>query len=85
MCQLSGDGHSLVATWSTLNSTSGGDDNYDDSFVSYGTSPWDLRHQSQAKEAKFVDGGPEKSTQYVHTATMDGLKPSTVYCKLLSN
>ena len=79
---FAGDGHSVVVTWSTLNSTSGsGEDGQDESFVSFGTQPWTLRTKSLAQETKFVDGGAEKSTQYIHRATMDGLKSDTVYCK----
>jgi len=72
---LADDGHSMVVTWSTLNSTTaiGG------SFVRFGKDPRSLTRQSVAKETVFVDGGALKSTQYIHRALMDNLQPNTTY------
>jgi len=78
---IADDGHSMVVTWSTLDSTRslGG------SFVRFGTNPQSLSRQSNATERTFVDGGLLHSTQYIHKALMNNLKPNTTYFYHIGN
>ena len=74
------DTESFIVTWSTLNSTNipsiGG------SWVEYGTDARNFNQISNAQENKFIDGGTEHATQFIHRAVIGPLSPSTVYCKL---
>ena len=82
-----------MVTWSTLNSTealgvaeskvNAGDEVVltKGSFVMFGTDPRRLDKFAAAEERKFVDGGTEMSTQFIHTAKMKGLISNTTYCE----
>ena len=50
--------------------------------MEYGTNPRRLDKISADQESKFVDGGSEHATQFIHRAVMGPLSPSTVYCKI---
>ena len=50
--------------------------------MEYGTNPRRLDKISDARESKFVDGGSEQATQFIHRVVMGPLSPSTVYCKI---
>ena len=80
LCSAKDDTNTFVVTWSTLESTQtpsiGG------SWVEYGTNPRRLDRISADQEGKFVDGGSEHATQFIHRAVMGPLSPSTVYCKI---
>ncbi|XP_055842962.1 acid phosphatase type 7-like isoform X2 [Episyrphus balteatus] len=60
----------IVVTWSTR-------DDSKESIVEYGETAFEKL--SKSKPIKFVDGGKEKSTQYIHEVTLSNLKPSTHY------
>ena len=80
LCSAKDDTNSFVVTWSTLESTQ--TSSIGGSWVEYGTNPRRLDKISDAQESKFVDGGSEHATQFIHRAVMGPLSPSTVYCKI---
>lgn len=60
----------VVVTWSTMNETH-------ESVVQYGINGMILRATGESKP--FVDGGPEKHTQYIHRVTLSNLRPASKY------
>ena len=80
LCSVKDDTESFVVTWSTLESTQ--TPSIRGSWVEYGTNPRRLDKISADQESKFVDGGSEHATQFIHRAVMGPLSPSTVYCKI---
>ncbi|XP_014275552.1 acid phosphatase type 7 [Halyomorpha halys] len=61
---------SMVITWTTTNS-------YPPPKVLFGTeSPTET---VEGKTTKFIDGGEESRVQYIHRATLIGLRPATKY------
>ena len=69
---ISADGTQMVVTWSTRNDTA--------SIVQYGTEH--LTMVAKGSSTKFVDGGPEKATQYIHRVTLSNLEPRKRYSKI---
>lgn len=63
----------MTVTWSTFNNTN-------TSVVQFGLNG-DLSHSAIGSATKFVDGGPERHTQYIHRVTLSGLKPNSTYSK----
>jgi hypothetical protein len=57
-------------TWSTLNQTT-------ESRALVGRKRFEKEYIGTA--TRFVDGGPEGRSQYIHTVTMTGLEPETYY------
>ncbi|XP_066147683.1 acid phosphatase type 7 [Euwallacea fornicatus] len=60
----------IVVTWTTFNDTF-------DSTVEYGIDGLILKAKGSSN--KFVDGGPEKHSQYIHRVTLDNLTPDSKY------
>ena len=69
-----GDPTEMMVTWSTFNDTK-------DSVVEFGFHVEDLSMTATGSRTKFVDGGSEKRTQYIHRVKLTGLKTGSVYCK----
>lgn len=63
----------MIISWSTVNDS--------DSIVQYGLSVKALTLSQQGSSTKFVDGGSEKRTQYIHRVDLKDLLPNTIYCK----
>ncbi|XP_071832798.1 acid phosphatase type 7-like [Apostichopus japonicus] len=61
----------MVVTWSTFNNTN-------TSVVQFGFHG-NLSYSAVGSSTKFVDGGPEKHTQYIHRVKMTSLKPNLTY------
>ncbi|XP_071789353.1 acid phosphatase type 7-like isoform X1 [Asterias amurensis] len=68
---LSATGHptEMIVTWSTFNDTG--------SHVQFGVTV--AKYTSSGSSTKFVDGGPEKHTQFIHRVKLTKLKPGTKY------
>ena len=64
----------MMVTWSTFNDTK-------ESTVEFGFHVEDLSMTAKGSRTKFVDGGSEKHTQYIHRVKLAGLKTGSVYCK----
>lgn len=62
----------IVVTWSTFNKTNS-------SVVEYGIGGLILRKEGISD--LFVDGGPQKHSQYIHRVTLKHLTPDTKYGK----
>ncbi|XP_011176896.2 acid phosphatase type 7 isoform X1 [Zeugodacus cucurbitae] len=64
----------IVVTWSTRDATN-------QSVVLYGENYSDAKNLINITgfERRFIDGGSKKHTQYIHKATLSGLKPQTRY------
>lgn len=62
----------IVVTWSTFNKT-------DSSVVEYGIGGLILKQVGTSK--LFIDGGPRKHSQYIHTVTLKHLTPDSKYGK----
>ncbi|XP_019768604.2 acid phosphatase type 7 [Dendroctonus ponderosae] len=62
--------HQIVVTWSTYNPT-------DDSIVEYGIGG--LINTATGQSRLFVDGGPEKHSQYIHRVVLSDLAPDSRY------
>lgn len=62
----------IVVTWSTIDDTP-------NSIVEYGINGMILTANGTSE--KFVDGGPEKHTQYIHRVRLTDLTPSSKYGK----
>ena len=62
----------IIVTWSTFNDT--------ESQVQFGVTA--AKSTSSGSSTKFVDGGPEKHTQFIHRVKLTKLKPGTKYGKL---
>ncbi|XP_033626483.1 acid phosphatase type 7-like [Asterias rubens] len=59
----------MIVTWSTFNDT--------ESQVQFGVTA--AKSTSSGSSTKFVDGGPEKHTQFIHRVKLTKLKPGTKY------
>lgn len=64
----------IVVTWSTSNRTNS-------SIVEYGIGGLILRQEGSSK--LFIDGGPEKRSQYIHTVVLKHLTPDSRYGELV--
>ncbi|KAK5638556.1 hypothetical protein RI129_012851 [Pyrocoelia pectoralis] len=64
--------YEIVVTWSTIGDTK-------ESIVEYGVGFRPLNYTALGYSKLFTDGGTKKRSQYIHTATLKNLKPSTVY------
>ena len=62
----------MVVTWSTRDDTA--------SIVQYGMQR--ITMVAKGNSTKFVDGGAEKATQYIHRVTLTNLKPKTRYSEI---
>ncbi|KAL1509866.1 hypothetical protein ABEB36_004539 [Hypothenemus hampei] len=62
--------YEIVVTWSTFDSTR-------ESIVEYGIDGLILTKSGNS--TKFVDGGPNKHSQYIHRVTLDNLNPNSKY------
>jgi hypothetical protein len=56
----------MYVTWSTMNATQ-------NATCLYGTNS--ISQRAQGWTTKFVDGGPEKHTQYIHRVLLTNLQP----------
>jgi len=62
----------VIVTYSTLTDT-------EESMVEYGTEMFALDSTRNGTSTKFVDGGDEHSTQFIHRVHLSPLKPNTTY------
>ncbi len=63
----------MMVTWSTFNDTK-------TSQVEFSSMQANLTfNTASGNSTKFVDGGTEKHTQYIHRVTLTGLKPGYLY------
>nr|XP_044252206.1 acid phosphatase type 7 isoform X3 [Drosophila takahashii] len=62
----------MVVTWNTR-------DNTNESICEFGIEGLQQRVKATKMPTKFVDGGAEKATQYIHRVTLAHLKPNTTY------
>ena len=60
----------MVVTWSTMNVT-------ENSTCIYGTQTPNM--EAKGWTTKFVDGGSQHHTQFIHRVRLTGLKPGTQY------
>ena len=68
----------MMVTWSTFNDTN-------ESTVEFGITPMNnLSMTAKGNRTKFVDGGSEKHTQFIHRVKLTGLKTGNMYCKLFN-
>ncbi|ALC48861.1 CG1637, partial [Drosophila busckii] len=71
----------IVVTWSTrelpTDSNNNNNNENSSSIVEYGLEDLKLRAYGQA--TKFVDGGPQQRTQYIHRVTLRDLQPNSSY------
>ena len=68
----------MMVTWSTFNDTN-------ESTVEFGITMNNVSMKAKGNRTKFVDGGLEKHTQFIHRVKLTGLKTGNMYCKLLFN
>ena len=64
----------MTVTWTTFGPT--------ESVVEYGT--YDLSTAVKGSMSKFYDLGDSNRTWYIHTATLNDLKPGVKYCEYIS-
>lgn len=62
----------MFVTWTTFSQTSS-------SVVEYGINGLILKKTGESQ--KFIDGGEEKRTMYIHRVKLDHLTPNSTYCK----
>ncbi|XP_072023965.1 acid phosphatase type 7-like [Amphiura filiformis] len=67
-----GDPTQTMVTWSTFNDTK-------ESTVEFGFQVENMTMTASGSRTKFVDGGSEKHTQYIHRVILTKLKPGSVY------
>ncbi|XP_072023967.1 acid phosphatase type 7-like [Amphiura filiformis] len=67
-----GDPTQMMVTWSTFNDTK-------ESTVEFGFQVENMTMTAYGSRTKFVDGGPEKHTQYIHRVTLTNLMPGLLY------
>lgn len=72
---LAGDSTQMFVTWSTMNVTQ-------NATCLYGTSS--LSQQAKGYTTKFVDGGTEQHTQYIHRVVLSQLQPGKKHSKSIS-
>ena len=60
----------MVVTWSTMNVTQR-------AVCGYGIDTTNM--MANGSITKFVDGGPQQHTQFIHRVTLTNLKPGTKY------
>ena len=65
----------MLVTWSTFNDTN-------ESTVEFGIEMNNVSIIAKGNRTKFVDGGSEKHTQFIHRVILTGLKTGNMYCKL---
>lgn len=58
--------------------------NLTDSVVQYGKSLDDM-HAAKGAASKFVDGGTEKRSMFIHKVIIQNLEPNQKYCKYLNS
>lgn len=63
--------HKMIVTWSSVNFT--------DSYVVYGLTRTEMNLTQKGSSEKFVDGGSEKLSQFIHKVELVNLKPNTTY------
>ena len=64
----------MMVTWNTFNDTK-------ESTVEFGFQVGNLTMMASGDRTKFVDGGTEKHTEYIHRVKLTGLKPGSLYCE----
>ena len=62
----------MIVTWSTLSQVN-------DSVVEYGVNQ--LTSSATGTVKRFVDGGPQKRSQWIHSVNITGLQPGQTYSK----
>ncbi|XP_072050925.1 acid phosphatase type 7-like [Amphiura filiformis] len=67
-----GDPTQMMVTWSTFSDTK-------ESTVEFGFQVENMTMTASGSRTKFVDGGTEKHTQYIHRVTLTKLKPGSLY------
>lgn len=67
----------MIVTWSTFNDTKL-------SLVRFGLNG-NITLKAKGSSTKFVDGGTEKHTQYIHRVKLTGLKPDSLYSEFLNS
>lgn len=72
---ITGDSTQMFVTWSTMNVTQ-------NATCLYGTSS--LSQQAKGYTTKFVDGGTEQHTQYIHRVVLSQLQPGKKHSKSIS-
>ncbi|XP_072023834.1 acid phosphatase type 7-like [Amphiura filiformis] len=67
-----GDPTEMMVTWSTFNDTK-------ESTVQYGADIYDMAMKATGSRTKFVDGGSEHHTQYIHRVKLSNLTTGKMY------
>ncbi len=49
--------------------------------VEFALNSLELDKQANGGSTKFVDGGRERRTQYIHRVKLEKLKPNSTYCE----